>query len=55
MGASGDKMQIQGPAIRLTTRALLSLTMALKELATNAARLGPLSSEGRKLALTWQV
>jgi PAS domain S-box-containing protein len=56
MSASfGERVQIQGPSVTLNPRAALSLTMALTELATNAAKYGALSSEAGMLSLTWQV
>ena len=51
----GERVQIRGPSVTLNPRAALSLTMALTELATNAAKYGALSSETGTLSLTWQV
>jgi two-component sensor histidine kinase len=51
----GERVEIRGPSVSLSPRAALSLTMALTELATNAAKYGALSSEAGKLSLTWQV
>ncbi|TPL35596.1 PAS domain S-box protein [Mesorhizobium sp. B2-4-8] len=51
----GERVQIRGPSVTLNPRAALSLTMALTELATNAAKYGALSSEAGTLSLTWQV
>lgn len=50
-----DRMSMAGPAIDLTPRAALSLTMALSELATNAAKYGALSSEHGRLSVVWQL
>ena len=56
MSASfGERVQIQGPSVTLNPRAALSLTMALTELATNAAKYGALSSEAGMLSLTWHL
>mgnify|MGYP002715454274 CR=1 FL=1 len=55
MMASTDRVQIEGPSITLNPRAALSLTMALNELATNAAKYGALASDAGRLSLTWEV
>jgi PAS domain S-box-containing protein len=54
-GGSDERLQIQGPSVALNPRAALSVTMALTELMTNAAKYGALSSEGGTLAVSWQV
>lgn len=54
-GAAQARVTIEGPAIDLTPRAALSLTMALSELATNAAKYGALSSENGTLAVRWNL
>jgi PAS domain S-box-containing protein len=51
----GDRVQIGGSAVVLNPRAALSLTMALNELMTNAAKYGALSCESGTLVLGWQV
>jgi PAS domain S-box-containing protein len=48
------RMTVEGPVLDLTPRAALSLTMALSELATNAAKYGALSSEHGTLSLLWE-
>lgn len=53
--AMGQQVNIDGPAVALNPRAALSLTMALNELATNAAKFGALSSEQGRLSLVWKV
>jgi PAS domain S-box-containing protein len=56
MAASfGERVKIEGPSVTLNPRAALSLTMALTELATNAAKYGALSSEAGMLSFTWRV
>jgi PAS domain S-box-containing protein len=52
-GAAQERVTIDGPAIDLTPRAALSLTMALSELATNATKYGALASEHGTLSLLW--
>ena len=44
-----------GPDVLLSPRQLLSLSMILHELVTNALKYGALSVEGGRVALTWQV
>ncbi|MDA9491202.1 PAS domain-containing sensor histidine kinase [Bradyrhizobium sp. CCBAU 11361] len=51
----GGRVKIEGPSVTLNPRAALSVTMALTELATNAAKYGALSSEAGMLSLTWHV
>jgi two-component sensor histidine kinase len=48
-------VQIKGPPVPLNPRAALSLTMALNELVTNAAKYGALSCDQGELSLVWQV
>jgi two-component sensor histidine kinase len=56
MANSGHgRVKIEGPSIELTPRAALSVTMALSELATNAAKYGALSSEHGTLSLVWEL
>ena len=54
-GCHGESVHIDGPPVALNPRAALSLTMALNELATNAAKFGALSSEQGRLSLVWKV
>jgi two-component sensor histidine kinase len=49
-----NKVRIEGPAVALAPRAALSLTMALNELATNAAKYGALSDREGSLSVSWQ-
>jgi two-component sensor histidine kinase len=44
-----------GTAIDLSPRAALCLTMALGELATNAAKYGALASEQGTLSVSWRI
>lgn len=54
-GAAQGRVSIQGPSVDLTPRAALSLTMALGELATNAAKYGALSAEEGTLTVIWDI
>ena len=49
------RVTVTGPAIQLSARAALSVTLGLHELATNAAKYGALSTEGGRVAISWQV
>jgi PAS domain S-box-containing protein len=53
--APGRRLRAEGPDLHLPPRASLSLSMALHELATNAAKHGALSAPGGEVALTWQI
>lgn len=54
-GLSEERLQIGGPRVRLSPRQLLALSMALHELATNAAKYGSLSVERGSLEVLWRV
>ncbi len=54
-GVATHRVHIEGPTVALNPRAALSLTMALNELATNAAKFGALSSEQGRLSLAWTL
>jgi PAS domain S-box-containing protein len=49
------RIEMQGPEIDLRTDAVHSLTLALHELATNAAKYGALSVPEGRVAVSWQV
>lgn len=53
--AAQERVTIAGPAIDLSPRAALSLTMALSELATNAAKYGALSAAQGTLSVVWDI
>jgi PAS domain S-box-containing protein len=54
-GAAPGRVTIDGPAMDLSPRAALSLTMALSELATNAAKYGALASEHGTVSVLWRL
>ncbi len=54
--ASGeDRLRIGGPALDLTPRAALSLTMVLNELVTNAAKYGAFGTPAGRLSVQWET
>jgi PAS domain S-box-containing protein len=53
--APGRRLHVEGPDVQLPPRASLSLSMALHELATNAAKHGALSAEGGEVSLSWTI
>ena len=50
-----DRFEISGPAIKLAPRAVVSISLALHELATNAAKYGALSVPDGRIAITWSL
>ena len=48
-------MEVGGPVVRLTPKQALALSIALHELATNAAKYGALSNESGRVTLKWDV
>lgn len=54
-GAAQGRVTVDGASLDLSPRAALSLTMALSELATNAAKYGALSSERGTLSVHWDL
>jgi PAS domain S-box-containing protein len=52
---SEGRCRIDGPELRLPPQTAVSLSLALHELATNAAKYGALSSAGGSLAVTWAI
>ena len=47
------RIAIEGPFVRLSPNAAVSLNMVFHELATNAARYGALSAPGGRVAVSW--
>lgn len=50
-----ERLAWDGPQIMLSARQALALSLALHELATNAAKYGALSTEDGKVAIRWTV
>src|SRR5690606_16466272 len=50
-----NRVVLEGPPVKLTSREALSLTMALSELGTNAIKYGALSSETGSLSVAWRL
>ncbi|TGN42984.1 PAS domain-containing protein [Paracoccus liaowanqingii] len=49
------RFRIEGPALALNPRAALSLSLALHELATNAAKYGALSTNTGRIEIMWSL
>lgn len=49
-----EAFQISGPSISLPPRAVVSLSLALHELATNAVKYGALSVSGGRVSISWR-
>ncbi|TCK30565.1 two-component sensor histidine kinase [Ancylobacter aquaticus] len=54
-GVNGGRFLIEGPDIGLSSRCSLGLSLALHELATNAAKYGALSNELGVVEITWSI
>lgn len=52
-GADDDRISVEGTDIPLEGRRAHALTLALHELATNAAKYGALSSESGRVSIAW--
>ncbi|QCJ00843.1 PAS domain-containing protein (plasmid) [Agrobacterium larrymoorei] len=50
-----DRIDVEGPRIRLTPQAALALTLAIHELSTNALKYGALSNDSGSVTLGWSV
>ena len=53
--AHGGRLRTEGPPVRLGPDAVQPLSLALHELATNAAKYGALSVPGGSVAVTWAL
>lgn len=54
-GAIGNRIAIAGPDMRIRADVAITLSMAMHELATNAAKHGSLSTADGRLAATWDL
>ena len=52
---SGDRWQVDGPAITLGPKAALAVHMIVHELATNASKHGALADDGGRLEVAWRL
>ena len=50
-----EHFRVSGPPLRLPPKVVLAMSLALHELATNAAKYGALSDPGGRVAITWTV
>ncbi|HEY8572703.1 sensor histidine kinase [Phenylobacterium sp.] len=54
LDGAGQRVKLDGPVLRLSPRAALSLSMAFHELGTNALKYGALSRPGGAVRLAWR-
>jgi len=52
---AGARFELSGPAVQLSPRQAMALSMALHELATNAAKYGALSSPEGRVEVSWRL
>ncbi|NLS06253.1 PAS domain S-box protein [Rhizobium sp. P32RR-XVIII] len=50
----GERFRVEGPSVSLPPKAVVSLSLALHELATNAAKYGALSASTGLVSIDWQ-
>jgi len=53
--AGTDRFEISGPAVRLSAKTALAISMALHELAANAGKYGALSRDTGRIELRWDT
>lgn len=51
----GEQVRIDGPPVRLKSKAAETFALAVHELATNAVKYGALASAGGRIAVTWSL
>jgi two-component system CheB/CheR fusion protein len=51
----GDRVAVDGPEVPLSSREVQVLTLALHELATNAAKHGALARDGGRVVISWKL
>ena len=54
-GNQPDRFTAKGPAVRLSPKAALSLSMAMHELGTNAVKYGALSKDAGRVDVSWTI
>jgi two-component sensor histidine kinase len=54
-GADPSRFEVTGPSVRLSAKMALSISMALHELATNAAKYGALSDNDGSVKIAWHI
>ena len=54
-GGDPGRFEVNGPPVRLMAKMALSISMALHELATNAAKYGALSNEHGRVNISWST
>ena len=54
LDGAGDRVKLEGPAVKLSPRTALSLSMAFHELGTNALKYGALSRPEGEVRLIWR-
>jgi signal transduction histidine kinase/DNA-binding response OmpR family regulator len=54
-GADPSRFEVTGPSVRLSAKMALSISMALHELATNAAKYGALSDGNGSVTIDWHI
>ena len=53
--SAGERIKLDGPLVRVTAKQMQALSMAVHELATNAAKYGALSNDHGTVQVTWTL